>query len=243
MEIELQRELPDPPAELLRLVGGPMEIGQSHVDDMRRFSYLLPDERVLDVGSGIGRTARWLTPYLTEGSYEGFDINPGSVAWCKQEITSRYPNFRFTHLDLFNAAYNPNGQLRAEELTFPYADGEFDVVCLFSVFTHLMPADLERYLAESHRVLKPGGRIHASCFLLNAERPSLPAPDSDGVATAFDVAEWMVAYEEQSLRERFRKAAFDLHIISYGTWAENGLQGAGEGTQDVMAAALDPTAR
>jgi hypothetical protein len=64
----------------------------------------------------------------------------------------------------------------------------------------------------------------------------LPAPDSDGVATAFDVAEWTVAYEEGSLRERFPKAGFDLRPIGYGSWAEKGLQRASEGTQDLIVA-------
>ena len=40
-----------------------------------------PGERVLDIGCGIGRMARPLTPYLTPpGAYDGFDINADGIA-------------------------------------------------------------------------------------------------------------------------------------------------------------------
>ena len=77
---------------------------------------------------------------------------PEAIEWCQREVTSRYPNFRFTHVDVFNAAYNPSGALRASEFSFPYRAEQFDLVFLYSVFTHLLPEALEHYLSEIGRV-------------------------------------------------------------------------------------------
>src|ERR687892_593067 len=83
---------------------------------------LQPDERVLDVGCGIGRMARPLAGYLSsEGSYDGFDVNRDGIAWCRRRYR-RHANFRFEVADLFNARYNPRGAQRADEYRFPYDD-------------------------------------------------------------------------------------------------------------------------
>ena len=82
---------------------------------------LKPDERVLDAGCGIGRIAVPLTEYLDEsGGYEGFDIAPEGIAWCRENITPRYPNFRFQVADIYNKSYNPEGSQKADEYEFPY---------------------------------------------------------------------------------------------------------------------------
>src|SRR5207302_825955 len=75
----------------------------------RDLAALRRDERVLDVGCGIGRMARPLAGYLgPEGSYDGFDVNREGIAWC-QERYAGHPNFRFTAVDLHNRRYNPQG--------------------------------------------------------------------------------------------------------------------------------------
>jgi SAM-dependent methyltransferase len=120
---------------------------------------LQPHERVLDVGCGIGRMARPLAGYLSsDGAYEGFDVNPDGIAWCRRRYR-RHPGFGFQVADIFNARYNPAGAHRADEYRFPYEDATFDFVLATSVFTHLLEADAANYLAECARVLAPGGRL------------------------------------------------------------------------------------
>ena len=48
------------------------------------------------------------------------------------------------------------------EPRIPEADGVAEMVCFFSVFTHLVQEESFLYLQEAERVLKPGGRIIAS---------------------------------------------------------------------------------
>ena len=62
----------------------------------------------------------------------------------------------FRHLDIRNDRYNPRGRSQAGDVSFPTRSGGTDVAALFSVFTHMYRHDIERYLAEIHRVLKPG---------------------------------------------------------------------------------------
>ena len=49
-----------------------------------------------------------LTNFLDpQGSYEGFDIVPLGIHWCRDNITQCYPNFQFRLLDVRNSSYNP----------------------------------------------------------------------------------------------------------------------------------------
>ena len=127
-------------------------------------------ESVLDLGCGCGQIAAPLTGYLDRSArYEGFDIGDAMIDWCKQNITTRFPNFHFAALDVINTYYRPNGRVRASELVFPYADGTFDFAFAKSLFTHLLPPDAENYVKQMARVLRPGGRAWLSFFLLDDE--------------------------------------------------------------------------
>lgn len=157
-----------PPRRLrLRFGGGDFRsVGADRVRSAVELAGLDPGSRVLDVGCGTGRLALALTRLLDGGSYEGFDPDPAGVEWCRARITPRFPRFRFRRLDVRNRAYNPRGREAAETLRFPYPDGEFDVVILSSIFTHLPPAAVANYLREVARVLCGGGRCFATFFLI-----------------------------------------------------------------------------
>lgn len=132
---------------------------------------LQPAHRVLDVGSGIGRIARGLTFFIknTEGgTYDGFDAIKLGVDWCTKNISSQHPNFRFQYVPLENDLYRNDGQ-NAAQFTFPYPDDSFDFVILTSVFTHMLPDEVERYLSEIQRIMKKGGTCVATFFILNTQ--------------------------------------------------------------------------
>lgn len=135
-----------------------------------------PDAKILDVGSGIGRNTLPLLKLLSdEGRYEGFDIIKQGVDWCNEKIASKRPNFRFQLADVYNKHYNPGGKYKSSEYRFPYEDNTFDLVALSSVFTHMLPADVQNYLKEIARVTKPGGKSLISWFVMNEESLKLVA--------------------------------------------------------------------
>jgi len=141
--------------------------GQHQLQLLKRYANLQSTDHVLDIGSGIGRTAVPLTTYLNHtGTYDGFDVVEKGVRWCQSTIGRDYPNFRFQYVPLNNDLYNTASQ-KAAEFTFPYADNQFDVSFLFSVFTHMKRDEIDHYLGEIARTLRPGGRCLATFFLYN----------------------------------------------------------------------------
>ena len=172
----------EPPPTLVDLVGGNyLTAGKVMFDNVLTLTKLRPTERVLDVGCGIGRTARHFVSFLhPSGRYDGFDIVSESIRWCQTHLSAAHPSFHFVHADIFNGLYNPAGTQTSSTFQFPYADGSIDVAFLDSVFTHMYPADVARYLRELRRVLAPGGRLLASFFLLDDEaRQSMGKGSSD----------------------------------------------------------------
>lgn len=102
---------------------------------------LRKDGYVVDVGCGSGRLAKPLSQYLS-GKYLGIDIVPELCEYARQLVER--PDWRFEV---------------AEGLRIPEEDDTADMVCFFSVFTHLLHEQSYRYLQEAQRVLKPGGKI------------------------------------------------------------------------------------
>jgi SAM-dependent methyltransferase len=201
--------------------------GDEFLGHFRELCNLQRSEDVLDVGCGIGRIARPLVGYLADGgTYSGFDPNAVGIGWCQ----SRYPeHFRFTLVDLYNARYHPTGRLKASEVRFPYDDDSFDFVVLTSVLTHLLEAEAAHYLREAARVLRPGGRVLATLFLLDTqsreamaeERTALTflQPDAHVAVARDDIPEEAVAYDEDWVRQRVHEAGLTVQEpVRPGTW-------------------------
>ncbi len=192
---------------------------------------LTPSSRVLDVGCGIGRLAIPMAGFLDQdGGYEGFDIVPEGIEWCQQHISSPHDNVHFTLADLYNKEYNPKGSVPPAEYRFPYEDDAFDLVVLFSVFTHMLPDDVDRYVSEIARVLKKDGRVFATYYVINQD--SLQLMKTSGRSKlqfkhnlgshwihSGNVPELGVAYEEPYIRNLYGKYGLsDPPTIYFGRW-------------------------
>lgn len=210
--------------------GGDYEVvGKEFFNFFLNLCELKPNERVLDVGCGLGRMAMPLTTYLRDGSYEGFDIVAESINWCKQNITRKYPNFQFRLSDVYNKQYNPAGRYKASEYRFPYEDASFDFIFLTSVFTHMYPADVENYINEIRRVLRNHGRCFITYFLLNEESLRAMRDGQSREDFKYDfgtfrtvdnnIPEHCMAYDETFIKNVYSKCGLKIEYpIRYGLW-------------------------
>ena len=142
-----------------------IEQGSLQLEALKQTIDLRPNDTVLDIGSGIGRTAIALTSYLSsEGRYEGFDVVELGVDWCNSRIGKDFPNFHFKYVALYNDLYN-DSENKAVDFVFPYPSDTFDKIFSFSLFTHMQIADIENYFGEINRVLKKDGLAFSTFFL------------------------------------------------------------------------------
>lgn len=217
-----------PPRGMIYTGGGDFEeTGDRFVQYFKEYGELKSNDHVMDIGSGIGRMAIPLTKYLDLNSqYYGFDLVKIGVNWCQKNISSRYPNFHFLHVDLENDLYTAAAK-RADEFTFPYEDESVDFVFLISVFTHMLPSEMSHYLSEIHRCLRPGGRCFFSCFIYEThERLKQNSKFSfhyvyDHHALMSDkVQSANVAFERTWLINEITNKHFELKSIHLGSWAD-----------------------
>ncbi len=219
-----------PPKGMIFIGPGDFEmIGKKIVGQLEKYADLKAYHRVLDVGSGIGRIAIPLTSVLDDrGSYEGFDIVKTGVDYCNKHINSRFPNFKFQHIDLKNDLYNLSTDTEASQFVFPYDDNTFDLVVLTSVFTHMQENDVINYLNQINRVLKPGGRCFVTFFVINEEAEDFLNKDSDpffphnyGHYFLHDqnVKDANIAYRYEFLEEIISDNNLKVHQFYPGYWA------------------------
>lgn len=223
-----------PPRHLIYTIGSSFQtVGQEYLKYFQEIGGLKPEDAVLDIGSGVGRMALPLTTYLSaEGRYEGFDIGAAGIRWCQQKITPRYPNFRFHHAVLKNAYYTKEGA-NAAEYQFPYGDDTFDFAFATSLFTHLLPDAMQNYIAESARVLKPGGRLLATFFLLNDESLGLVSQGQGTQNFVYDYGsyrttdprrvEGAIAFPETNVYAQLNQVGLSIEEpVRYGSWCGRG---------------------
>jgi SAM-dependent methyltransferase len=138
---KLLEEMPRDEAMVLA-VGGPDPGTPLSERGILEASGLQPESYLVDIGCGSGRLAGCLDPDRP-GRYLGTDIVPDLLDHAR----AKRPHWRFELV---------------EDLIIPEEDDSVDMVCLFSVVTHLRHEDSYVLLAECARVLKPNGCLIVS---------------------------------------------------------------------------------
>lgn len=220
-----------PPRTMIFIGDGDYKkIGNEFFNYFVELGHLKPNNKVLDVGCGIGRMAVPLVKYLSkDGEYYGFDIVKKGIDWCNENISTQYPNFHFDHSNIFNKSYNPKGAISSSEYNFNYSNDFFDFVYLTSVFTHMLKEDMEHYLKEINRVLKPGGRCLITCFLINKESLMLIKEgkasqnlrlqiDEVSYVKDSEIPESAIGFDEEWVLQLLNTTSFETISKHYGSW-------------------------
>jgi ubiquinone/menaquinone biosynthesis C-methylase UbiE len=108
----------------------------------------------VDLGCGIGRLALHAIPYLANGKYTGIDISPTMIERAIQKC------------DSLSSGCEVNWLVQVDE-HFDLPDSSYDMICAYSVFTHLEHEDTLRYLQSALRILKPAGKFLFSALLID----------------------------------------------------------------------------
>jgi SAM-dependent methyltransferase len=98
----------------------------------------LAGREVLEIGCGRGGGASYVARYLSPARMTAIDFSEEAIGFCRR--THSAPNLEYRHGD-------------AEAL--PFADDSFDAV--INVESSFCYADMNRFLGEVRRVLRPGG--------------------------------------------------------------------------------------
>jgi len=226
---------PDPPAHLLAGVGWGdfWENGFQLASLIRRFAELHADDRILDVGCGLGRVAWPLAQQLGErGRYDGIDTVPDYYDWCANGLGLDAERFRFHLADVYSSFYNPAGAVKPEAFAFPFDDRSFTLAVATSLFTHLSAAATANYLREIVRMLEPGGRLFASFFILDDDSrravetgptaPPFTHPFEHGLLSDPENPDFAVAFDGWWLKSVVLEAGFEILVYTPGVWRRGG---------------------
>jgi SAM-dependent methyltransferase len=184
-----------------------------------------PTDDVLDLGSGNGQKARPLARYLTTGSYTGLDVLKDCIEWCS-EAYRPLSRFTFIHADIRSSHYNPEGVFTADSYRLPFEDHSFDFIFLSSLFTHLLPPEVENYVREIKRVARRGAHVVITAFLINnlsrnrAANGVIGLPYDKGIYRLRDESNpsSAVGYDEEWLRNLLAANDLPVREITFGNW-------------------------
>ncbi|MBN1950937.1 MAG: class I SAM-dependent methyltransferase [Bacteroidales bacterium] len=116
----------------------------------------LKGKHVLEVGSGRGGGADYITRYYKPGSYTALDISTRTIDFCNKHY--KHPELKFV-------------KGNAEKL--PFAEKTFDIV--INVESARNYKNLQEFFKGVHRILKPGGYFLFADMMFEKDVADMPA--------------------------------------------------------------------
>ena len=169
---------------------------------------------LVDIGCGQGRLPIGLTLELADLRYLGIDVSGSCIQWCKTHVESQHPSYRFQHVNLINARYNPSGYALDSDFHLPVPDGAADIVYMWGVVTNMEPEHLAIYANEISRMLRNGGKV----FLTSNVEDNVPLVSinpENYMPWTYSGPLNIVRYERQYFLDVFQRAGLILTDFEY----------------------------
>lgn len=134
-------------------VVGDLSLGRIELEIVQDHG-LKPDHTLVDLGCGIGRLASEVVSYLSsDGAYIGTDVSHSLLARAKNRLADLSPP----------PACSVSWSKQLGNI-FPMEEDSVDMICAFSVFTHIEHEDAYALLRDGRRIVRPGGKFVFSCL-------------------------------------------------------------------------------
>jgi SAM-dependent methyltransferase len=126
------------------------------VEDLSRKS-------VLDIRCGVKFTQAFFGRQVKVKQYHGVDVDRDMIDYLSTHVKGR--RFTYKHIDVYNAMYHKSGPKLSADTDIGAKGRTFDLICLFSVFTHLVPEDFRAMLQLARRYIADDGTLLFTCFV------------------------------------------------------------------------------
>lgn len=157
------------------------------------------------------------------------DIDRAKIEWCIGNITPRYPNVRFFHVDLYSPYFNPEGVMRPIGYQLPFEPESFDLLIFYSVFSHVLPDAAEMYAGETARLLRPTGSAFLTGYIWTEQTPEELAVGDPRYTFEHDAGEFRhdrpdcpewgaVSYREEYLHQILSGNGLKITPMKLGAW-------------------------
>ena len=119
---------------------------------------------ILDVGCGVRFTQAIINRRIPIGTYTGIDVWREVIDFLSTQVEPSDERFSYAHWDARNAMYNDSGSIALAEADLPFS-GPFDLICMFSVVTHLDSDDAGAMFRLLRPHVRPDGHLFFSAFV------------------------------------------------------------------------------
>jgi SAM-dependent methyltransferase len=122
----------------------------------------LEGARILDYGCGVKVVQGLLEIECRHKKYVGVDVYREMIDFLRTSV--RDDRFSFASLDFHNAMYKNDGHRMTRDAKLPISDERFDILCMFSVITHMVPDDTAAALSILRRYAAPSATLILTAF-------------------------------------------------------------------------------